>query len=66
MNKNRTDSLLLFCNFIIAIAMATFAYETYNNSNIVLSVIFAAVSVIIFAFVIFSFVFKCKFKGREN
>ncbi|UAC49933.1 hypothetical protein K6959_02380 [Bacillus aquiflavi] len=60
MNMMRKNTLLLLCNFIIAIAMGIFAYETFRESKKVLSVIFATVSFVIFIFVIFSFVYNRK------
>ena len=35
--------------------MATFAFETYQDSNIVLTVIFATTSVVVLAIVVLSF-----------
>lgn len=49
------DKFLLFCNMIITVAMATFAFETYQDSNIVLTVIFATTSVVVLAIVVLSF-----------
>jgi hypothetical protein len=65
-NKIGKDLLLLFCNVMIAIAMGTFAYETYHETKLVQSVIFAAISIVIFTFVIISFVYKRKLQDKEQ
>ncbi|MCG6197947.1 hypothetical protein FOI68_04015 [Brevibacillus sp. LEMMJ03] len=58
--------LLLFCNVMIAIAMGIFAYEMYRETKLVQSVIFAAISIVIFTFVIVSFVYKRKLQDKEQ
>ncbi|WP_071458496.1 hypothetical protein [Bacillus massilinigeriensis] len=62
MKKIKTDSLQLIFNSIIAIAMATFAYQSYNESKLVPCVVFAAVSLITLAIAALSLMIKRKEK----